>query len=131
MIFRYLAVEKIPKQLEPGIIYHNQEFELAAMLCACGCGHRVTLLVPDSHRVTSNRGLASVTPSIAVCDALCKSHYFIAEGRVEMLPAISAAQASAVMRGQIARHASKDKRRSWLGWIWDALVEAIGSLFRK
>jgi len=131
MIFKYLAVEKIPKQLEPGVVYHNQEFELGATLCACGCGHRVTLLVPDSHQITSSCGLATVTPSIAVCDAPCKSHYFITEGRVDMLPAFSSTQASAVMRGQIARHASKDQRRSWLRRVWDAFVQAIRSLFRK
>jgi len=131
MTFKYLAVEKIPKQLDPDVVYHNQDFELAAFLCACGCGHRVTLLVPDSHQVFSNRGLASVTPSIAVCDAPCKSHYFITDGRVEWLPAFSAAQASAVMRGQIARHASNDKRRSWIGRLWDSLVQVIKSLFSK
>ena len=131
MTFKYLAVEKIPKQLDPDVVYHNQDFELAALLCACGCGHRVTLLVPDGHQVFSNRGLASVTPSIAVCDAPCKSHYFIADGRVEWLPAFSSAQASAVMRGQIARHASNDKRRSWIRRIWGGLVAAITSLFSK
>jgi hypothetical protein len=131
MIFKYLAIKKIPKQLEYGIVYHNQEFELAAMLCACGCGHRVTLLVPDSHQVKSSRGLVTVTPSIAVCDAPCRSHYFITEGRVDMLPAFSAAQASAVMRGQIARHATNDKHRSWMRRLWDALLEAIRLLFQK
>ena len=131
MIFRYLAVENTPKQLDPGVVYHNPDFELATLLCACGCGHRVTLLVPDSHQVSSNQGLASVTPSIAVCDAQCKSHYFITNGRVDWLPAFSQAQASSVMRGQIARHASHDKRRSWLHRMWDALVQAIKSLFSR
>ena len=97
MIFKYLAVEKTPKQLEPGTVYHNSDFELAALLCACGCGHRVNLMVPDGHRVTSSQGLATVTPSIAVCDGPCKSHYFITNGHVEWLPAFSEAQASAVM----------------------------------
>jgi hypothetical protein len=131
MIFKYLAVEKTPKQLEPGVVCHNPDFELAALLCACGCGHRVNLMVPDGHRVTSNQGLATVTPSIAVCDGECKSHYFITNGSVEWLPAFSEAQASAVMRGQIARHAAQDKRRSWLSRLWDALVEAIKSLFSR
>jgi hypothetical protein len=128
MIFKYLAVEKTPKQLEPGIVYHNPDFELAALLCACGCGHRVNLMVPDGHRVTWNQGLATVTPSIAVCDGPCKSHYFITNGQVEWLPAFSDAQASAVMRNQIARHASQDKRPSWRRRLWDAIVRAIKSL---
>ena len=99
------------------------------LLCACGCGHRVSLMVPDGHRVTSNQGLATVTPSIAVCDGVCKSHYIITNGRVEWLPAFSEAQASAVMRGQIARHAAADKRRSRLRRLWDAIIRTIKSLF--
>lgn len=131
MIYKYQAAAPIPKQLGPGVVYHNADFELAALLCACGCGHRVTLLVPDSHQVTSRGGLASVSPSIAVCDAPCKSHYFITEGKVQWLPAFSPAQATAVMRGQIARHASLDKGRSWMGRMWDTLMETIKWLFSK
>ena len=28
MIFSYLAVERIPKELRPGVVYHNADFEL-------------------------------------------------------------------------------------------------------
>ena len=76
------------KELATGIVYHNESFELATLLCACGCGRRVTLLVPDSHQVSEKNGLATVTPSIAVCDAPCKSHYFISVGRVEWRSAL-------------------------------------------
>jgi hypothetical protein len=73
------------------------------------------LLVPDSHQVSSHHGMATVRPSIAVCDAPCKSHYVITAGRVEWLPAFSESLATSVMRGQIARHAIRDaKQRSWL-----------------
>jgi len=112
--FTYQTVERIPKQLSANVVYHSEEFEVAALLCACGCGHRVMLLVPDSHQVTSKGGMATVRPSIAVCDAPCKSHYVITTGRVEWLPAFSNAMAASVMRGQIARHVEVDaKRRSW------------------
>ena len=119
MIYSYQAVERIPKALGDGIVYHNQEFQLAALRCACGCGHRITLLVPDSHQVTSERGLATIRPSIAVCDAPCKSHYFITAGKVEWLPAFTQAQASNLMRKQIARHASHDRR-----WVWTEMPHA-------
>lgn len=135
MIYSYQAVERIPKQLSDGIVYHNKEFELAALLCACGCGHRVTLLVPDSHQVTSENGLATIRPSIAVCDAACKSHYIISAGRVKWLAAFTQAQASKVMRNQIARHASLNARPlSWIDRLWGALVGAfkrVMSLFRS
>jgi len=110
----YQAVERIPKPLSNGVVYHSEEFEVGALLCACGCGHRVSLLVPDSHQIMSEGGMATVRPSIAVCDAPCKSHYYISAGRVEWLPAFSDAMAVSVMRGQIARHAVRDvKRQSW------------------
>lgn len=133
MIFSYQAVERIPKLLSDGVVYHNEEFQLAALLCACGCGHRITLLVPDSHQVSSEGGLATIKPSIAVCDAPCKSHYFITAGNVEWLPAFTQGQASNLMRNQIARHASHDRRPSWIGTLRAALKRAakrIGSLLR-
>jgi len=129
MIFSYLAVDRIPKELRPGVVYHNPDFELGALLCACGCGHRVDLLVPDSHQIHSSNGLATVRPSIAVCDAPCKSHYVISAGQVEWLPAFSAAHAKAVMHDQIARHASRDEEgRPWLNRLWKALIGLLDQL---
>ena len=127
--FAYQAVERLPKQLADGVLYHSEEFEVAALLCACGCGHRVMLLVPDSHHVTSRDGMATVRPSISVCDADCKSHYIITAGQVEWLPAFSAAMASSVMRKQIARHVDRDARQlSWIRRIWAAIAQAYGRL---
>jgi Family of unknown function (DUF6527) len=129
MIYSYLAVERIPKELSDGIVYHNKEFALGAMLCACGCGHRVDLLVPDSHQISAEDGLATIRPSIAVCDAPCKSHYIISAGRVEWLPAFTEAYAKGVMRDQIARHVSRDARRqSWIDRFLAALVRAYNQL---
>jgi len=127
--FTYQAVERIPKQLTSGVIYHSEEFEVAALLCACGCGHRVMLLVPDSHQVSYENGIATVQPSISVCDAPCKSHYFITAGRVEWLPAFSKAGATSVMRNQIARHAIRDaKFRPWRARVLAAAARAYNKL---
>ena len=133
MIYYYQAVKRIPKLLSDGVVYHNEEFQLAALLCACGCGHRITLLVPDSHKISSKRGLVTIRPSIAVCDGPCKSHYFVTAGKVEWLPAFTRAQASNLMRNQIARHASHDRRPSWIETSRAALKRAakrIRSLLR-
>ncbi|MBB2708164.1 MULTISPECIES: DUF6527 family protein [Rhizobium] len=111
MRFRYQVVERIPKPLMPGIVYHSEEFEVGALLCACGCGHRVSLLVPDSHRINEQGGMATVRPSIAVCDAPCNSHYFITAGEVEWLRAFDPATSQAVMLKQIARHAQGEPKR--------------------
>ena len=134
MKYRYLAVERIPDQLAAGIVYHSEDFELAALLCACGCGHRVILLVPDSHRLFSESGLVTIRPSIAVCDANCKSHYYITSGEVEWLPTFTRAQTHLIMRDQIARHAALDKGRiSWVGRVRRALFQmasAISTFFK-
>jgi hypothetical protein len=136
VIYAYQPVERIPKRLSDGVVYHNEDFQLAALLCACGCGHRITLLVPDSHQVSSDGGLATIRPSIAVCDAPCKSHYFVTAGRVEWLSAFTQAEASNLMRNQIARHASRDRRPSWIETLRAALnwaarrIRSIVRLFR-
>jgi hypothetical protein len=125
----YQAVERIPKPLSNGVVYHSKEFEVGALLCACGCGHRVSLLVPDSHQIKSEGGMATVRPSIAVCDAPCKSHYYISAGRVEWLPAFSDSLAVSVMRGQIARHAVRDaKSQSWGRRVLGAVARAYNKL---
>jgi hypothetical protein len=133
MRFVYQAVERIPSQLQNGIVYHSEEFELAGLLCACGCAHRITLLVADGHEVISENGLATVRPSIAVCDAACKSHYVITAGNVEWLEAYSTAGARILMQGQIARHAAKDaKPKTWINRLIDAagrFVTRIKSIF--
>ncbi|HEY0800020.1 MAG TPA: DUF6527 family protein [Steroidobacteraceae bacterium] len=129
MRFTYRAVERLPKQLEQGVVYHSEEFEVAALSCACGCGHRVMLLVPDSHQVSPQGGFATVRPSISVCDAPCKSHYFITAGLVERLPAFSDAMASSVMRKQIARNVDREaKLQTWTSWIRRVIARAYGKL---
>lgn len=136
MTYFYKSVELIPKELSQGIVYHNEEFELAALLCACGCGHRITLLVPDSHQVVSENGFATIRPSIAVCDGPCRSHYFITAGRVEFLPRFSEAQSTSLMQRQIARHLALDtsKPLTWCTRLRDALdrlIKPIKVLFRR
>jgi len=127
--FIYQAVERIPKQLKSGVVYHSEEFEVAALLCACGCGHRVMMLVPDSHQISSEGGMATVRPSISVCDAPCKSHYFITAGHVDWLPAFSSTRAASVMRNQIARHAIRDaKRLPWRARVLAAAARAYNKL---
>jgi hypothetical protein len=129
MRYAYQAVERIPQQLREGVVYYSEEFELAALLCACGCGHRVTLLVPDSHQVTSQDGLATIRPSIGVWDAACRSHYFITAGEVEWLPAFTNAGAASLMRMQIARHVASDKKRqSWLDRLRAIVVRNVDKL---
>jgi hypothetical protein len=134
MRFVYEAVDRIPNQLQEGVVYHSQEFEIAALLCACGCGHRITLLVPDSHQVRDENGLATIRPSIGVFDADCKSHYVITAGEVEWLPAFTATQANSIMQHQIARHVEEDRaRQTWVMRLKASIariIHGIGSRIR-
>ena len=116
MKYRYQGVVRTPATLIEGIVYHNEDFELATLLCACGCGHRITLMVPDSHEVFDHAGMATVRPSIGVFDAPCLSHFIISAGDVKMLEPFSARQASGVMQRQVARHLEVDNVRApW--WV--------------
>ena len=125
MKYRYKLVPRIPDQIDPGVVYHTEEFELAGLMCACGCGHRITLLVPDSHQVVDEGGYATIRPSVGVFDATCKSHYVISAGDVQWLPAFTGAQASRIMHAQIARHSARDARpTSW----WQRAKQAIHAL---
>lgn len=109
MSYVYETVERIPKVLSPGVVYHNVEFEVAALVCACGCGHRISLLVPDGHRISLKGNVPSIKPSILVADAPCHSHFYITNGEVDWYPAMSPSQATAVMHRQVARHVSADR----------------------
>jgi hypothetical protein len=127
--FTYRAVERLPKRLEQGVVYHSTEFEVAALACACGCGHRVMLLVPDSHQVSQQNSFATVRPSISVCDAPCNSHYTITSGQVQWLAAFSDAMASSTMRRQIARHVDREAAlQTWTSWIRMIVARTIGWL---
>ena len=124
MRFRYKLVDRIPTQMEEGVVYHTEEFELAGLLCACGCGHRITLIVPDSHRVWDEGGYATIQPSVGVFDAPCKSHVIIRAGKVQWLPAFSGSQATKIMQAQIARHVAHDAKPA--SWLQRSIASAIG-----
>lgn len=129
MKYRYLAVDRIPKDMQQGVVYHSPEFELAGLLCACGCGHRITLLVPDSHQVVEKNEFATIRPSIGVFDAPCKSHYIITGGQVNWLPAFTGKAAASIMKAQIARHVAQDtKPQSWLTRIQRGCIKMLKRL---
>lgn len=131
MKYVYEAVERIPAELSPGVVYHNTDYELAALRCACGCGHRVTLLVPDGHQIAVDGSVPSITPSILVADALCHSHFIIDDGEVKWLRAFSPSQAEATMRRQVGRHVSADRAsRSWWEHGRRAVLRAAGKVIR-
>lgn len=125
MRYIYQEVEKTPESLESGVVYVNKEFELASLLCACGCGHKIVLLYPDGHTVDNNAGFATVRPSVGAWDAACKSHYFITNGNVEWCRSWSDSTIKSAMLAQRARHVEATKPGRWnriyraiIGWLF-------------
>lgn len=130
MRYRYQLVDRIPRQIDEGIVYHTEEFELAGLLCACGCGHRITLLVPDSHKVLDDDGYATIHPSVGVLDAPCKSHFIVHRGNVRWFPPFGDADAARVIRAQIARHVAHDAKPSLWQTVMTGALEALRKLRR-
>lgn len=80
---RHKFVEFIPRELDEGVVYVSQEYGTASHKCCCGCGKEVvTPLSPTDWKVSVERGLVSLKPSIGNWSFPCRSHYWITKGRI-------------------------------------------------
>lgn len=126
MTYRVDRVERLPEVLADNVVYVSDEYELAALKCACGCGHRVTLLLGDGHQVQELDGLATIWPSIGVWDAPCKSHFWIRNGNVVWGQQFSDAEISVAMGRQLERHLEGvASRRPWYARLAQWLLNVI------
>ena len=110
-VYRIVESERLPSQVGPFEFHYSRRFEMAALACACGCGHRVMLNLLDQHQLVIEEGLPTVTPSILVSDAPCLSHFFINRGRVEWAQQWSKKTVDRVMQSQLRRHIEQDMKR--------------------
>lgn len=82
-------IDRIPVNLEEGILYISEEFQTSSHLCPCGCGkHAVTPFNdwPDSWTLTRSGAegeTVTLSPSILNPNCPNKAHYFIRENRVD------------------------------------------------
>lgn len=77
-------VEHMPATLQDGVVYISIGFGTVVHKCCCGCGDKVvTPLTPVDWTLAYNGQTISLTPSIGRWGALCQSHYWIRNGRVE------------------------------------------------
>lgn len=122
-IYRLIESERLPPEVGPFEFHYSRRFEMAAVSCACGCGHRVLLNLLDQHQLIITDGVPTVTPSILVSDAPCLSHFFIRMGQVEWAQRWSKKTVDRVMQSQVHRHVEQDKlrrqRRSFLRRLAD------------
>jgi hypothetical protein len=110
-VYRIIESERLPPQVGPFEFHYSRRFEMAALACACGCGHRVMLNLLDQHQLVIEGGLPTVTPSILVSDAPCLSHFFVRRGQVEWAQQWSKKTVDRVMQSQVRRHVEQDKKR--------------------
>jgi hypothetical protein len=108
-IYRVIESERLPSTVGPFEFHYSRRFDMAALACACGCGHRVMLNLLDQHHLDIEDGLPTVTPSILVSDAPCLSHFFIRRGRVQWAEHWSQKTVDRVMRSQVRRHVEQDR----------------------
>lgn len=129
--FRLVRVQYIPKELEPGVLYVADEFDVAVHLCACGCGTKVTTpLGPTEWRVTDTSGRPTVRPSIGNWQLPCRSHYVITGGKTQWAGQWSEehikAGRDAEQRRREAYYAARAHDRKW----WVRLGKWLRGLFR-
>lgn len=118
MSYRVEHVDRLPEHLEEEIVYISEEYEVAALKCACGCGHKVTLLLGDGHEVREIEERADIWPSIGVWDAPCRSHFFIRNGQIRWADRWSEERIREAMESQLARHLSTESARPWYKRLW-------------
>ena len=95
----------MPMELESGILYVSEEFEVAGHLCACGCGNKIiTPLGNVEWFLEEENGKPSLSPFIGNWQIPCKSHYWIRKGQIEWAGEWSAEK---IAKGQF----TEEKRR--------------------
>jgi hypothetical protein len=83
VVFELRRVHYMPRELEAGVLYVSEEFDVAGHLCACGCGNKVmTPLGPTEWAFYDSKGGPTLKPSIGSWQLPCKSHYNIIGGKV-------------------------------------------------
>jgi len=122
--FKLKRVQYMPKELELGLLYVSEEYEVAGHLCACGCGNKVmTPLGPTEWSFEDTDRGPTLAPSIGSWQLPCKSHYWITRGEVRWASQWTPDQ---IERGRVAEderrrahYAAREKPApKWLATIW-------------
>lgn len=83
MKIRLQRVHLLPKDLETGVLYVSEEFNIAVHLCPCGCGSKIrTPLGPTEWSFKETPSGPTLHPSVGNWQQACKSHYWITQGKV-------------------------------------------------
>ena len=136
-------VERMPSDLEDGILYIGIETGTILHRCACGCGHEVnTPLGRTDWSFTYDGETVSLWPSVGNWSFPCRSHYVVKNNKVEWASAWTDEEVEAGRRADRAlkakQYASPEARSRpefapaptadavpKLGW-WERLLSRIG-----
>lgn len=82
----------IPTDLEEGILYITEEYQVSVHLCPCGCKNKIVLpftFLPKEMGqdriwwlMTKQGETVSFDPSIGNNQIPCKTHYYIKENKI-------------------------------------------------
>lgn len=79
-------VEVMPDDLENGVIYVSEKYQIAIHLCACGCGIETVTPIgkPTGWDLTRGSNGVTLRPSIGNMN-ICpnRAHYFVTDGAIE------------------------------------------------
>lgn len=107
MRFELQRVRYIPTELSPGVLYVSTEFDIAAHLCACGCGSKIrTPLGPTEWSVEQTTDGPSLDPSVGNWQEPCQSHYWIYRGEIKWADRWSPERIAAGRRREEQRRAA-------------------------
>lgn len=96
-----IFVDRIPPEIEEGILYISPECNAIIHKCACGCGKIVSTPTDENGwSLTYKDSCVSLVPSIGNYSYKCKSHYFITKNKIIWLP-------------QESKFKSKPHRKKW------------------
>lgn len=134
--FSLMIVQHMPKTMEEGVLYYSKEYKTAAHLCACGCGEKIrTPITPTEWSISNSPAGPSLYPSIGNWQKKCRSHYWIASGRIKWADQWSTEQIEAGRRGEESRrrnyYASQTKQdKISFPELFKSLWEIIKNLFK-
>lgn len=125
-------VHYMPKELQAGILYVSDEFDIALHLCACGCGLKVkTPLGPTEWSVRETRRGVTLRPSVGNWQQPCRSHYLITDGEIVWAPQWTSEEVATGRRYEKQRrdahYAALDRKRvGSVARFWHWLMRLFG-----
>lgn len=109
---------RIPDQLQAGTLYVNPQTTRAHHLCACGCGERVITPLNDIEwELTGADDRPSLHPSVGNWNLVCRSHYYIRDGRVRWARSFSQYEIEAVRRKDLKPYQQTFRIQMIQDWI--------------